>query len=232
MSQKGSSRSTALSRFIPLSIFLAVSIAIFSGITYLAPTWGAGEVPTLEALGETGTLKALHGAVAVLIGFIVSLFTTMVMMPRRNVDPSTIPPYPRYPAMSARGADDEAPTRSKGLLGRQMPIPLPRDPREASYTVLTRADDTEIVCVTVKGMSGAQFKKKGGLRSKLQKIVGIKWQHPKNDAEEKTITMTGAITSSNRGAVLGAVEALAAPRELVESYERMTADGRAYVVKD
>lgn len=216
MPKKDSSSTSAVSRFIPITIFLVVSLATFGGITYLAPTLGAGEIPTIEALGESGTLTALHGALSVLAGFLVLLFGTLAMMPRRNVDKSKIPPYPRYPAMNVQGDDADGNSGKRPRGGRYQPIPIPQEAREATYSVETRADDTEVLTITVKGMSGAQFKKKSGLRSKLQKIAGIKWQHPKNSAEEKTITMAGTITSAEKESVLAAVEKLAAPQEPVE----------------
>ena len=155
---------------VALATFLLASVVTYGGITYFAPQWAMGDIAT-------------HGITAGIVGLFLAFLTAMLRQPRKVIDRSKIPPYPRMPAMPERTAAKSAEPRES--------FPLPEG-CVATYRSDTANGDTR-VHVTVVGLTGAQFKKKGGLRTKLEAIKGIKWSHPSNDSQSKTITMTGVV---------------------------------------
>lgn len=194
-------------RLVSIGIFLVASIATFAGITYLAPDLGQGLVPANGDDGATGILTAVHAAISVAAGFVVSLVAGFATAG----SPVSVEKEPVLPKPAARRRQ-AAPSVSTGSLTQVYPVPKNwRDALNTTYRLDTTGDGVTRVTVTVKETTGAQFKKKGGLRAKLERISGIKWQHPKNDAEARTITMVGTVTGADRARIAAALEEFALP---------------------
>ena len=194
-------------RLVSIGIFLAASIATYVGITYLAPDLGQSLVSSSGDAGASGMLTAVHAAMSVAVGFVVSLvagFATAGV-------PIPLEKEPDLPKPAARRRQ-AAPSGSTGGLTQVYPVPKSwREALNTTYLFDTTGDGATRVTVTVKETTGAQFKKKGGLRGKLERISGIKWQHPKNDADSKTITMVGTVTGADRTRIVAALEEFALP---------------------
>lgn len=202
-------------RLVSIGIFLAAAAATFAGITYLAPDLGKSLVSQSGDPNTTGMLTALHAAASVAVGFVVSLVAGFATAG----SPAPVEKEPDLPKPTAR-RPQTAPARQ--FSGRIQTIPIPQNWKEAlntTYLFDTTGDGATRVTVTVKATTGAQFKKKGGLRGKLERISGVKWQHPKNDADSKTITMVGVITGANRERIVAALEEFALPEQSGQNKE-------------
>ena len=76
---------------VALATFLLASVVTYGGITYFAPQWAMGDIAT-------------HGITAGIVGLFLAFLTAMLRQPRKVIDRSKIPPYPRMPAMPERTA--------------------------------------------------------------------------------------------------------------------------------
>lgn len=194
-------------RLVSIGIFLVASIATFAGITYLAPDLGQGLIPSNGDAGASGMLTAVHAAISVAAGFAVSLVAGFATAG----SPVSVEKEPDLPKPAARRRQ-AASSVSTGSLTQVYPVPKNwRDALNTTFAFDTTGDGVTHLTITVKETTGAQFKKKGGLRGKLERISGIKWQHPKNDADSRTITMVGVVTGSDRARIMKALEPLAVP---------------------